>query len=64
MNKNVNSERGYGFVVDPNNEEVEYFVHFSNIVMDGYKALKIGQDIMFELKNTEKGIQAVNVEIM
>lgn len=64
MNKNVNSERGYGFVVDPNNEEVEYFVHFSNIVMEGYKALKTGQDVIFELKDTEKGIQAVNVEII
>lgn len=59
-----NSERGYGFCVDPNDEEKEYFVHFSNIAMEGYKALKTGQNITFELKDTEKGVQAVDVEII
>ena len=58
------NERGYGFLLvdgDPANNE--YFVHFSSIDMDGYKTLKAGQEVEFELKDTDKGIQAVNVTL-
>jgi len=58
------NERGYGFLLvdgDPDNNE--YFVHFSSIDMDGYKTLKAGQEVEFELKDTDKGIQAVNVTL-
>lgn len=57
-----NNERGYGFVLEDENADVEYFVHFSSIEMDGYKTLKAGQKISFELKETEKGMQAVDVQ--
>ncbi len=56
-----NNERGYGFVLDADDENVEYFVHFSSVKMDGYKTLRAGQKITFELKETEKGVQAVEV---
>ena len=56
-----NNERGYGFILDPNDPEVEYFVHFSSIEMEGYKTLKAGQRVSYELKETDKGIQAVKV---
>lgn len=56
-----NNERGYGFVLKGEDEETEYFVHFSSINMDGYKTLKTGQEIEFELKDTDKGVQAVDV---
>jgi CspA family cold shock protein len=59
-----NNERGYGFIIDPTNEGVEYFVHFSSISMDGYKTLKAGQKVTFELKNTDKGVQAVNINMI
>lgn len=59
-----NNERGYGFIIDPDDESVEYFVHFSSIEMDGYKTLKAGQKVSYELKDTEKGVQAVNVKII
>jgi len=55
------NERGYGFVLEDGDESGEYFVHFSSIVMDGYKTLKAGQKVGFELKDTDKGTQAVNV---
>ena len=56
------NERGYGFLlVDGDATNQEYFVHFSSIDMDGYKTLKAGQVVLFELKDTDKGIQAVNV---
>lgn len=53
------NERGYGFILKE--EEEEYFVHFSSLMMEGYKTLKAGQEVSFELLQTEKGVQAVNV---
>jgi cold shock protein len=58
-----NNERGYGFVLDGATDSVEYFVHFSSVNMEGYKTLKTGQPVTFELKETEKGVQAVSVEL-
>lgn len=56
------NERGYGFVLkDGTTENGEYFVHFSSIIMEGYKTLKAGQKVTFELLETDKGTQAVNV---
>ena len=61
-----NNERGYGFIHpitdgDVVNEVVEYFVHFTSIQVDGFKTLQAKQRVTFELKETEKGIQAINV---
>ncbi len=58
------SDRGYGFAIledDPSAEE--FFIHYSVIDMEGYKTLKAKQPISFVLKNTEKGTQAVDVEL-
>lgn len=58
------NERGYGFLlVDGDDAKNEYFVHFSSISMEGYKTLKAGQAVTFELKDTDKGVQAANVEL-
>lgn len=56
-----NAERGYGFIVQCDDDESEYFVHYSYIDMDGYKTLKPGQDVSFILVDTDKGIQAQEV---
>ena len=54
---------GYGFAtVDGDPEGTEYFVHFTSINMEGYKTLKNGQKVTFELNATDKGVQAANVE--
>jgi cold shock protein len=57
----VNSERGYGFVMKDEDETNEYFVHYSYIQMDGYKTLKPGQKVTFQLVDTDKGVQAQDV---
>lgn len=57
-----NSERGYGFCTQEN-DETEYFMHYSYIDMEGYKTLKAGQKISFALVETEKGIQAQEITI-
>lgn len=56
--------RGYGFVQEYEDAPEEYFVHFSVISMDGFKTLKTGQKVSFELKDTEKGTQAINVKLI
>jgi cold shock protein len=56
-----NTERGYGFVLKDGDENTEYFVHYSYIEMEGYKTLKAGQAVTFEITETDKGIQAHNV---
>jgi cold shock protein len=55
-----NDAKGYGFIEQPNGGE-DVFVHFSAIVMDGYKTLSEGQEVEFEIRQTEKGLQAANV---
>ncbi|MGA2097734.1 MAG: cold shock domain-containing protein, partial [Candidatus Acidiferrum sp.] len=39
----------------------DVFVHFSAIMMDGYKSLNEGQSVEFEVKKGPKGLQAENV---
>lgn len=61
--------RGFGFIhpLNENGEvisEKEYFVHFSSINIPGFKTLSENQKVVFEVRNTDKGSQAVNVEPM
>ena len=46
-----NNAKGYGFVT-PDEGEQDVFIHFSAIVMDGYKTLKEGEDVVFYLGQT------------
>ena len=43
-----NNAKGFGFIL-PEDESEDYFVHYSSIVMDGYKTLKAGQAVSFEM---------------
>lgn len=56
-----NNAKGYGFVV-PDNSEQDIFVHFSSIAMDGYKTLREGQRVQFEITEGPKGLHAVSLE--
>lgn len=57
-----NKQKGYGFIRDENGNDV--FVHYSNILMDGYKNLEEGQTVQFEIADNEKGIKAINVTLV
>lgn len=49
-----NEEKGYGFISVPDmNEDV--FVHYSEIEMNGYKTLKDGEKVSFNMKRKENG---------
>lgn len=54
-----NNEKGYGFIDYPGGEDI--FVHYSAIKQDGYKTLSEGQIVEFDLIETAKGLQAINV---
>jgi cold shock protein len=58
-----NNAKGYGFVVAENSEEY-IFVHYSAIDMDGYKTLKAGQSVQFELEDGPKGVHAINIKCL
>ncbi|MCO5761663.1 MAG: cold shock domain-containing protein CspD [Gammaproteobacteria bacterium] len=55
-----NNAKGYGFVRSDDNEE-DVFVHFSAIDMDGYRTLKEGQKVQFEISQGPKGLHAARV---
>ena len=56
-----NDAKGYGFIT-PDVCGEDLFAHFSAIKMDGFKTLKQGQRITFDLKEGEKGKQADNIK--
>jgi CspA family cold shock protein len=58
-----NKIKGYGFI-KPDEGDKEVFVHFSQVEMAGYKELKEGQRISFELEHGERGDFATKVEIL
>lgn len=54
-----NNQKGYGFISDNDGNDV--FVHYSGLVMEGFKALNEGDEVEYEVVNGAKGPQAVNV---
>lgn len=54
-----NESKGFGFISQPEGEDV--FVHFRSIVGEGFKTLKEGQTVEFEVEQGPKGPSATNV---
>jgi len=48
-----NANKGYGFIIDTNGGE-DIFVHFSDIQVEGFKTLKDGQKVTFDVEIDEK----------
>ena len=58
--KFFNEKKGYGFITKADGLG-DVFVHFSAIQEQGFKNLKEGEEVEFEVEQAEKGPQAINV---
>ena len=54
-----NENKGFGFIMQDEGPDV--FVHFSAIAEDGFKTLAEGQEVEFEVTQSDKGLQASKV---
>jgi len=54
------SKKGFGFIVGPEGQDV--FVHFSSIEGDGFRSLKDGEPVEYELITSAKGLSAMKVK--
>jgi len=54
-----NATKGYGFIEQETGEDV--FVHYTQIMEEGFRTLEQGQNVEFEITQGEKGLQAKNV---
>jgi len=63
-----NNAKGFGFIntethegKDEDGHLIDFFVHYSAIEMDGYKTLKAGQIVKFEIVQGPKGLHAIKI---
>lgn len=55
-----NESKGFGFITQEGGEDV--FVHYTAIVGEGFRTLKEGARVQFEVERGPKGLQAKNVK--
>ena len=56
-----NNAKGFGFI-RPDSGGEDIFAHYSTIEMDGYRTLKAGQDVNYELNAGPKGHNAASIK--
>ncbi len=58
-----NNAKGFGFIVPEDGGE-DIFAHYSTIQMEGYRSLKAGQEVTFEVQQGPKGLHAENIDVV
>ena len=54
-----NADKGYGFIRTEDGKDV--FFHYSSLIMDSYKTAEKGEQVEFEIEETERGLRATNI---
>ena len=57
-----NNAKGYGFILADEGGE-DLFAHYSAIQMEGYRTLKAGQQVNFDIIQGDKGYHAANISV-
>ncbi len=55
-------KKGYGFIVGE--EDKDIFVHYSCIEAEGFRTLRDGDEVEYELRESDKGLQASSVRVL
>ncbi|HMM00407.1 MAG: cold shock domain-containing protein [Bacilli bacterium] len=58
--KMFNAEKGYGFIHSEDGKDV--FFHYSSLVMDGFKTAEVGEQVEFDLEQSDRGLRAANIK--
>ncbi len=58
-----NNAKGFGFIL-PDGGGEDLFAHYSSIEMDGYRTLKAGQPVTFEIEKGDKGLHAKSIRVV
>ncbi len=58
--KMFNKEKGFGFIRAEDGNDV--FFHYSSLVMDGFKTVEQGEEVSFELEQSDRGLRAANIQ--
>lgn len=55
-----NNSKGFGFI-ESSEQSGDIFAHYSSVQMEGYKTLKAGQEVDFEINEGPKGLHATDI---
>ncbi|MBQ8142510.1 MAG: cold shock domain-containing protein [Bacilli bacterium] len=60
--KKFDKEKGYGFITGEDGKD--YFFHYSQLNMEGFKTAEVGQKVDYEETSSEKGLRANNIKFV
>lgn len=55
-----NKNKGFGFITTDEGEDL--FFHYSQIIMEGFKNIDVGQAVEFDVEETVRGLRATNIK--
>ncbi|MBI9110947.1 cold-shock protein [Maridesulfovibrio ferrireducens] len=57
-----NEQKGFGFITDETGQDI--YVHYSEVIRDGFKTLEVGEKVVFELVDESLAPKAVSVRVI